>query len=146
MSAMRISTSAALEDRDGPIRLPAHDVEGSETPDCQHAAVGVVRGLGDGDSLLSLGDALGKVAELRQAPGEPGARVHRGQPSHPEVFPLEIALKRRDGALEEVRRPPVVTERVMSLAETQVRHDAEAEVPESGSDRQVPLTDLDRAG
>ena len=118
---------AALQDRDGALRVATHDVERSQAPGRQSPAVGVVRGLGDGDSLLPAGDALGEIAELGQAPGEPGPGVHRGQPRHLELLSLEVALERRNGTPKEVGRARIVPERVMDLAQAEVRHDAQVE-------------------
>src|SRR5215470_159228 len=101
-------------------------------------------GLSGDHGLFGTATRLGEVAELHTAPDQPCAGENRRQASLPEPLICPLAGEVVDVRPEYLDAPPVFAERIVSLAEPEVRGHSEREVAEAVGDLLGSQTGIDR--
>src|SRR5439155_1744811 len=91
--------------------------------------------LGDDHGLVGTPASLGKLAQLDTAPDQPGAGEHRWEARLPEALSRALAGQLVDVRAEDVDAQAILAERVVGLAEPEVRRHAQREIAESFGDR-----------
>src|SRR5262249_22310769 len=116
--------------------------EGQQTdpPRGHYEARGMSNRLGNAESFLPEGPALGKHAQLGMTRGEPGTRVHSRQNSLAEALIAQIAFEGRHALPAAVDRPLIITLGLIGKAEVVVRHRTRDYVAASRGEGEGALT------
>src|SRR5207249_3326990 len=100
---------------------------------------------GEPDPVFSVGNPVDEPSQLGKGPGKVASGVHRGKTCQTEALAGQLADKSIDVPPEELRRPSIVAETGVGLAELQIRHDLDAEIPDDLGDGEGPVPRLDGA-
>ena len=118
---------------------PLAEVETTDSEIGEDPAVGVIDRLRDSRGVFATGDPLGEPSELRQRPGKPGSRKHRGQPGQAEPLAGQIALEQFRVPPVKLHRSRIVTQREVGVAEAVVRDDLDAQLANDLGESEGPL-------
>ncbi len=136
-------SKGTFEQQDAPVDVPFGEVELADPGIRPNAAEGVIRRLRDPDPFVSSGGALGERSQLSQGPAQASTGEHGGQAGHAEALSDQIACEGRHSPPEAVYRPTVVPPIMVDGAESVIRHDLKADIPEGCGESERTLPGLD---